>query len=211
MKWLPNAVSLARLVLAPVVAVLVWQTLGGPAGIGSSAAIWAFWLFTVSALTDWLDGWLARTLDARTALGARLDLLGDKLLVALTLVALWLGWTSFTAPGAAHPGAALVARPVEAVAGLMLLAATTGRDAVVTRLRARAAARGLSIPPTFMAKTKTAVVMTGLAVILGGLALPLYPVVDIGFWVLVAGAAMSVWTGAGYMSAVTAADGDSRP
>jgi phosphatidylglycerophosphate synthase len=208
-KWLPNAVSIIRLLLAPVVAVLVWRVLAGPDQVGSTAAVWAFWIYTGSALTDWIDGWLARTLDAKSALGAKLDLWGDKLLVALTLVALWLGWVILSAPPGSGLAAALVARPVEAVAGLVLLLATTGRDALVTRLRARAEARGISITPTFMAKTKTAVVMTGLGIILAGLALPTMLVAEVGFGVLVAGAAMSVWTGIGYFTAANRpADGD---
>lgn len=201
MKWLPNAVSIIRLLLAPVVAVLVWRVLTQPDQLGSVAAVWAFWLYTGSALTDWVDGWLARTLDAKSALGAKLDLWGDKLLVALTLGALSLGWVMLSAPPGSGLVQALVARPLEAATGLALLAATTGRDALVTRLRARAEARGILITPTFMAKTKTAVVMTGLGIILAGIALPNILVTEVGFGVLVAGAAMSVWTGIGYFTA----------
>lgn len=200
-KWLPNAVSIIRLALAPVAAWLAFVALSTPGGIGSDAAVWAFWLFTGSALTDWLDGWLARVLDARSALGAKLDLWGDKLLVALMVVALTLGWVSLSAPGAASLGEALLARPLELVTGLALLAATTGRDALVTRLRAQAEARGITISPTFMAKTKTAVIMTGMAIILGGTAFGIYLVAELGAIILVIGAAMSVWTGVGYFRA----------
>lgn len=43
-------------------------------------------LFTLAALTDWLDGYLARALGQSTALGAFLDPVADKLLVAITLL-----------------------------------------------------------------------------------------------------------------------------
>jgi phosphatidylglycerophosphate synthase len=204
-KWLPNAVSIIRLVLAPVAAWLAYVALAMPGGVGSDAAVWAFWLFTGCALTDWLDGWLARVLDAKTALGAKLDLWGDKLLVALMVVALTLGWVALSAPGAGSLGEALVARPLELLTGLALLAATTGRDALVTRLRAQAEAKGIAITPTLMAKTKTAVIMTGMAVILAGTAFGLYPLAEVGALVLFVGAAMSVWTGIGYFQAARAA------
>jgi phosphatidylglycerophosphate synthase len=200
MKWMPNLVSLIRLVLAPVAAWLAFEALAAPSGVGSDQAVLAFWIFTGCALTDWLDGWLARVLDARSALGAKLDLWGDKLLVALTIVALWLGFTQMAA-GSPLPGA-LLEQPLQAAAGLALLAATAGRDWLVTRLRAQAEALGQTIPPTFMAKTKTAVIMTGLALTLGGIALGLLLVVEIGLLVVIVGAVMSVWTGWGYFSAV---------
>jgi cardiolipin synthase len=48
----------------------------------------AFILFTIAAFTDWLDGYLARQLNASTSLGRMLDPIADKLLVAGTLLAL---------------------------------------------------------------------------------------------------------------------------
>jgi cardiolipin synthase len=45
-------------------------------------------LFTVAAITDWLDGWLARTLNQTSAFGAFLDPVADKLMVAAALLVL---------------------------------------------------------------------------------------------------------------------------
>jgi phosphatidylglycerophosphate synthase len=89
LKWIPNALSLARIAVAPLVAWLIYD--GMVAG-DMIPLRWAFGLFVLSALTDWFDGYLARVLDAKSALGGKLDLWGDKLLVGLTLVAMWLGW-----------------------------------------------------------------------------------------------------------------------
>jgi len=85
---LPNLVSLARLLAAPLV---VWLCLSG---------LWqpAFWVFVAASASDGLDGFLARRLDARTNLGAYLDAVADKVLlvsVFLTLghsghIPLWL-------------------------------------------------------------------------------------------------------------------------
>lgn len=78
---IPNALSLARLFLVPLVLMLVnrqeWQG--------------AFWVFIAAGLTDALDGTLARLLKAQTLLGAWLDPLADKvLLVSIYLsLAIW--------------------------------------------------------------------------------------------------------------------------
>jgi CDP-diacylglycerol--glycerol-3-phosphate 3-phosphatidyltransferase/cardiolipin synthase len=45
-------------------------------------------IFTVAALTDWLDGWLARKLEQTSAFGAFLDPVADKLMVAAALITL---------------------------------------------------------------------------------------------------------------------------
>lgn len=75
---LPNAVTLVRLGL---VAPVLWCVIGG-------REVAAFVLFAVAGLSDALDGWLARRLNARTALGAMLDPVADKLLVSGVSVAL---------------------------------------------------------------------------------------------------------------------------
>jgi phosphatidylglycerophosphate synthase len=196
MKWLPNAVSIARLCLSPLIAWLIWE--GMSSGEGRGMLMLAFWLFTVSALTDWLDGWLARTLDAKSELGGKLDLWGDKLLVGLTAPALCLGWLALDGE---HPNLVdgMIHNPALAALGVFLLLALPGRDLLVTRLRARAEAEGRTIPPTFAAKSKTAVVMTGLAVWLAGLGWG-WPLATLaGVSITVTGAALSIWTGLAYV------------
>lgn len=195
LKWLPNAVSIARLALAPLIAWLIWE--GMSTRDGQPTLMLAFWLFVASALTDWLDGWLARTLDARSELGGKLDLWGDKLLVGLTVLSLWLGWLTLNGE---HPNPVdgMIAQPALAGIGLILLAALPGRDALVTRLRARVEAKGGKVPPTFAAKAKTAVVMTGLAVWLFGLGFGSVLAATAGLSITFTGAALSVWTGFQY-------------
>lgn len=197
LKWIPNALSLARIIVAPLVAWLIYTGMVA----GDVAPLqWAFGLFVISALTDWFDGYLARVLDAKSELGGKLDLWGDKLLVGLTLVALWLGWLNL---GNEYPNPldGMRADPVRALIGIFLLIALPIRDAYITRLRATLEVRGVFVPPTFLAKSKTAVVMAGMGVILAGLAHSMLPVMTIGLGVLVIGAALSVWTAFGYMHA----------
>jgi cardiolipin synthase len=78
--WLsvPNVLTAARIVLAPI---FLWRYLVGD----EDGALIAF---AAAALTDGLDGLLARLLSQQTRLGAFLDAAADKLLVACALVAL---------------------------------------------------------------------------------------------------------------------------
>jgi len=77
-----NAVTSLRIILlAPLFALLV-------SGAGSGARGWALAVFLAAGLTDVLDGYLARKLGEVSALGAMLDLIADRLLTAVTLVAL---------------------------------------------------------------------------------------------------------------------------
>ena len=90
LKWLPNALTIARCILAIVVGYTILD-FDRNLRAGDGAGLMAFLpcaLFSFVALTDWLDGWLARKLNAESAFGARLDPIGDKLLSASTLLAL---------------------------------------------------------------------------------------------------------------------------
>ncbi|WP_373048496.1 CDP-alcohol phosphatidyltransferase family protein [Vulgatibacter sp.] len=75
---LPNAISLVRLLLVPVFA---WLHLRGE-------PLAALVVFVAAAISDGIDGFLARALDQRTALGAILDPIADKLLGLTALVLL---------------------------------------------------------------------------------------------------------------------------
>ncbi|MCS6786551.1 MAG: CDP-alcohol phosphatidyltransferase family protein [Thiobacillaceae bacterium] len=79
---LPNLLTATRLLMAPMVVWLIVQ--------GATAA--AFGWFVAAALTDLLDGSLARWLDQKTVLGAWLDPIADKAMLLGTLLALaWAG------------------------------------------------------------------------------------------------------------------------
>lgn len=141
MRHLPNAIALLRAAsVIPVVALL-----GAP-----GAAIWALAAFSAAALTDALDGPLARRLGATSQLGAFLDPLADKVLVLGTLVAL-------EGRGA-----------VEAWVVLVIF----GREVLATGLRGIAAARGITIEPSAYGKAKTVVQAIAVAGLLLALAVP---------------------------------------
>ncbi len=73
---LPNAITLSRLLGLPIVVYCLYQDVATSQWIG-------FGVFLVAALTDWLDGYLARKLDLVTDLGKFLDPLVDKLLILI--------------------------------------------------------------------------------------------------------------------------------
>lgn len=78
LSWLPNAVSLLRIALVAPILLLI---LNGSFG-------WALALFFVAGFSDGIDGYLAKRFDWHTRLGALLDPVADKLLVAGTFITL---------------------------------------------------------------------------------------------------------------------------
>jgi cardiolipin synthase len=102
----PNLITLLRIVLVPVFAALWWK--GDHPG--------ALATFTAAALSDLVDGLLARTLDQRSRVGAVLDPAADKLLVLV----------AFLVAAAVHAvprwlAALVIGRDVCLVAGLLAL------------------------------------------------------------------------------------------
>ena len=82
MSWnLPNILTLLRVLCIPLM-------VGAFHLAGLYAVITSAIIFVVAAITDWLDGWVARTLDQESEFGAFLDPVADKLLVATALVLL---------------------------------------------------------------------------------------------------------------------------
>ncbi len=78
---LPNLLTMLRIVLIPVALFLIID--GTPRSTFLAAMVYA-----VSAITDFLDGWLARRMGLTSVLGKFLDPLADKLLVISSLVAM---------------------------------------------------------------------------------------------------------------------------
>ncbi len=76
---IPNLLTLIRIILIPVFVLIFYLPFKGN-------HILACAIFTIAALTDLLDGYLARKLDQQSKLGAFLDPVADKLIVAVALV-----------------------------------------------------------------------------------------------------------------------------
>ena len=75
---LPNLITLGRLLCVPLA---IWLILGERYGL-------AFWVFVAAGISDALDGWIAKRWDQRTPLGALLDPIADKALLAAVYITL---------------------------------------------------------------------------------------------------------------------------
>ncbi|TXJ07115.1 MAG: CDP-diacylglycerol--glycerol-3-phosphate 3-phosphatidyltransferase [Acinetobacter sp.] len=82
---IPNILTIARIVLIPVFLLLAYFS---PVDGGAFRHILLTGIFVLAAVTDWLDGYLARKLNQTSAFGRFLDPVADKLMVAAALVVL---------------------------------------------------------------------------------------------------------------------------
>ena len=140
---IPNALTLLRIVLVPVLVVVFYLPFHNHLLV--AAAVFGF-----AALTDWLDGYLARRLDQITALGAFLDPVADKLMVAVALV--------------------LLVERHDTLLFTLAACVIIGREIVVSALREWMAELGerTSVAVSYIGKVKTAfqmVAITGLLAI----------------------------------------------
>ena len=152
---LPNAFTAGRIAITPLVAWL-------PFASSSAFRLSAFVLFIVAAVSDYIDGHLARSRQQETDLGRLLDPLADKLLLVGTFVPMFM----LMGPSA-HAGESLAARvaanvfPFHTPVGEIpitwwVLAIVLGREAFMTLFRQAAARRGVVIAAIGPAKWKTA-------------------------------------------------------
>ena len=85
---LPNSLTLARIVLVPLLVVVLLTSFQGHLILGLPKGMAAALIFGVASLTDWLDGYLARRRKQITVLGQLLDPIADKLLTTAAFVSL---------------------------------------------------------------------------------------------------------------------------
>jgi CDP-diacylglycerol--glycerol-3-phosphate 3-phosphatidyltransferase len=144
MRWtLPNIITLARICLTPVIALL-------PFIQGYWPKVIAFVIFLVAALSDVVDGWLARRYNTVSDLGKLLDPIADKLLLFATLIPIF--WMT------RHP-TILVDYRIPWWGSLPVWAALllVGREVLITAFRYFALRRGVVIPAVAAGKAKAVV------------------------------------------------------
>jgi cardiolipin synthase len=174
---LPNILTYGRLVAVPaVVALLFWPE-----------DYWSRWfalaIFVVAAITDYLDGYLARAYEQQSVLGRMLDPIADKLLVAACLLMLVADGT---------------------IAGVWSLSAAIVilcREILVSGLREFLAELKVSVPVSRVAKWKTAVQLVSLGFLVAGPAgeTVLPHTVGIGTVLLWVAALLTLYTGWDYL------------
>lgn len=194
---LPTLLTVFRIVMGPAVAALVlWaasETYADPLLAGLIYALTVI-LFVLAASTDWLDGYLARKLDAVTPLGAALDHAADKVLITCALVAL-----------------AYAALPMMLVAAAVII---LGRDVAVAGLREGISAQGKSLPVSALGKWKAAAEMAGVGAFLAFkaavlLSAPISVVLGLDWaakFLLWAAAALALISGGQYLAALLKRD-----
>ena len=172
----PNLVTLARIALIPLMVLAFYWPLPHMHMVAAA-------LFTIGALTDWLDGWLARRFGQTSEFGAFLDPVADKLAVA---VALFLIVQADPTPLMALMGAVIV-----------------GREITISALREWMAAVGerSKVRVALLGKIKTIVQMVAIVVLLSReplFGLPLYP---LGQLLLAGAVVLTLWSGFIYLRA----------
>ncbi len=172
---IPNLITVLRVVLIPIFILLFYMPFS-----------WSYWaasaVFGFAALTDWLDGYLARKLEQSTPFGAFLDPVADKLMVAVALVL-------------------LVAE--HANLWLTLSAATIiGREIVISALREWMAELGARahVAVSNLGKWKTAAQMVALVILLGNPPLLTFWV-GLGYALLILAAVLTLWSMLQYLLA----------
>jgi CDP-diacylglycerol---glycerol-3-phosphate 3-phosphatidyltransferase len=171
----PNLLSLARLVLSIVLFVAIER----------GAYVPAFWLFTVAASTDWVDGWWARRFGQVSRLGRIFDPLVDKVLVC----------GSFT----------LLAAAGSAIAPWMAVVVVV-RELMVTAIRAEMEKAGRDFSAALAGKLKMVLQCLAVAAVLAGRAWPGLAIGDVGIETAATGLAWgaiiaTAWSGIEYLVA----------
>ena len=173
---LPNLLTLFRIAVIPGLVALFY--------IESRFASWlACGLFSLAAITDFFDGYIARVTKQQSAFGRFLDPVADKLLVASAL---------------------LMMVAFGQISGLVILPALVilCREITVSGLREYLAGLQVSVPVSQLAKWKTTLQMVAIAVLIVGDNGPRdIPVVEIGEVGLWAAAILTIVTGYDYLRA----------
>jgi cardiolipin synthase (CMP-forming) len=179
---LPNVLTYGRIVAIPiVVGCMFWQSI-------LDGVLWLRWIalafFIAAAISDFLDGYLARMWDQQSSLGRMLDPIADKLLVSSCLLMLAAedtihGWSLFAA--------------------IVILC----REILVSGLREYLAELRVSVPVTRLAKWKTTLQLVAVGFLIAGDAGDaVFPATtSIGVMLLWLSALLTIYTGWDYLQA----------
>ena len=172
LKSLPNLMTVMRLVMAPVVAILIWTD-----DVTSGYAP-ALTLFILASLSDFLDGWMARRLGIVSKFGAMLDPIADKVLIGVCLLALARvtgdGWLFF-------------------LPALVIMT----REFLISGIREFMAGRSVTIPVSQLAKWKTTLQLVSIGLLMAAPVFPDVPFVNeaglVTLWLAAAITAQTGW------------------
>jgi CDP-diacylglycerol--glycerol-3-phosphate 3-phosphatidyltransferase len=132
-RYVPNALTIARLVAIPIFIVVLWDA---PSGHSVTAAV----LFGLASVTDWFDGYLARRYEVQSRFGRLADPLADRLLI----------------------GSAVIILYVHDRIPLFVPILVIGRDLILISGLGLAAERGYELSVIYLGKAATFVLMASL-------------------------------------------------
>lgn len=173
---IPTMLTLFRIALIPVLVVVFYWS-------NRWANVLACAVFVIGALTDILDGWIARKYQMFSAFGEFLDPVADKLAVTIALF--------------------LIVQWHHTVPIVLLSAVIVGREITISALRewmAQMGAHGL-VKVAGLGKLKTIVQMTAISCLIFREPLLGLPIFLIGESLLAVAAALTLWSGADYLRA----------
>jgi CDP-diacylglycerol--glycerol-3-phosphate 3-phosphatidyltransferase len=173
---IPNLLTLLRIALLPVMVIVFYAPFRG-------ANVAAAGIFVFAAITDWLDGWIARRFRMGSAFGAFLDPVADKLMVAVTLFLLV---QQNPTPMLAVTSAVIVGREIS-ISALREWMAEIGRRAAV----------GVAM----IGKIKTVMQIVAIVVLLHQHDVPELRYYRIGEALLVVAAGLTIWSALVYVRA----------
>ncbi|HST01966.1 MAG TPA: CDP-diacylglycerol--glycerol-3-phosphate 3-phosphatidyltransferase [Usitatibacter sp.] len=152
-----------------------------------NANVTSMWIFIAAAVTDWLDGWLARRWNQTTSFGAFLDPVADKLMVAAALIVL-------TEKGLVDPFASLI---------------IIGREITISALREWMASigRAKSVAVNILGKVKTVSQLIAIPFLLfNGELFGWFHTVNVGRWLIWVAAFITLWSMVVYLKAAWQAE-----
>jgi len=174
---LPNLLTWLRILFIPLMAGVFYLPDGWVTPFEANLLASSF--FGVAALTDWLDGWLARKLGQTSAFGAFLDPVADKLMVAAALIVL------------------IDLDRVAPLIGLIII----GREITISALREWMAKAGksASVAVSFVGKLKTTAQMVSIVLLLYFNPVINLPIAEIGTWLIWVAALLTLGSMAYYL------------
>jgi CDP-diacylglycerol--glycerol-3-phosphate 3-phosphatidyltransferase/cardiolipin synthase len=179
---LPNLLTLSRIFAVPILVFLLWPSfeMSGSQPLPLDYLL-AFGLYCLMAITDYFDGYLARSQGTVSKLGIFLDPIADKIMIAAVVLML------------------VFTRDIEnwhVIAAIIILL----REITVSGLREFLAGLQISVPVSQLAKWKTAFQMISLGSLILAGGMPEYGIIEtVGIWTLWAAAILTLITGWDYL------------
>lgn len=173
---LPNLLTILRILLIPVFVVAFYLPFSWGRELATA-------LFVLAAITDWLDGYLARRLELVSALGAFLDPVADKLMVATALI--------------------LLVQADPSIPMAVSAAVIIGREIAISALREWMAELGrrTKVAVSAVGKFKTAAQMTAIALLIYRDPFWVVPIYTIGLGLLYVAVLLTLWSMTQYLRA----------